>query len=66
MISEYASFVGTCAETKRTTVTAGGVEYTADHVVIAVGGAPDSLAVPGGVRQYIFQFLMFLGTCVEL
>lgn len=49
VISEYASFVGTSAETKRTTVIAGGKEYTADHVVIAVGGAPDPLPVPGGV-----------------
>jgi len=48
VISEYASFESTSPETKITTISAGGKRYTANHVVIAVGGAPDELPIPGG------------------
>eukprot|EP00604_Paraphysomonas_vestita_P002706 CAMPEP_0174818402 /NCGR_PEP_ID=MMETSP1107-20130205/1068_1 /TAXON_ID=36770 /ORGANISM="Paraphysomonas vestita, Strain GFlagA" /LENGTH=474 /DNA_ID=CAMNT_0016030181 /DNA_START=55 /DNA_END=1479 /DNA_ORIENTATION=+ len=48
VVSEIASFVGTSSETGRTTIIAGGQEYTANHVAITVGGAPDTLQIPGG------------------
>lgn len=45
VISEYASFTNE----PNTITTSRGDKYTADHIVVAVGGEPTPLNVPGMV-----------------
>jgi pyruvate/2-oxoglutarate dehydrogenase complex dihydrolipoamide dehydrogenase (E3) component len=62
-VSQYASFTSI----PKTVQSQSGELYTADNIVIAVGGAPNELNVPGGVSttthlnsKYIIYVLYIL------